>query len=144
MKSNLKYEVSQENQKFFSKEVKKLEEKMATSQSQPRKQSPVKKAVVNEENGENNWQAQHILIKELEDRIEKIEGFNVDLDKKFYSNMTSLKENWKEIGTEILESKKSLNKKFDDLRLDFIKLKNLKEFQFAPEKVEDEFKKKLA
>ena len=63
----------------------------------------MKKAVANEGGNENeNWQAQHILIKELESRIERIEEFNVDLDKKFYSNMTSLKENWKEIGTEIL------------------------------------------
>ena len=69
LKSNLKYEVSQENQKFFSKEVKKLEEKISTTESKPRKQSPVKKGVLNEENGESNWQAQHILIKELEERI---------------------------------------------------------------------------
>ena len=32
----------------------------------------------------------------------------------------------------------------DELRMEFIKLKTLKEFSIAPEKMEDEFKRKLA
>ncbi len=31
--------------------------------------------------------------------------------------MTTLKDSWKELGTELLENKKSLNKKFDDMRV---------------------------
>ena len=31
--------------------------------------------------------------------------------------MTSLKESWKELGTELLENKKSLNKKMDEIRV---------------------------
>lgn len=31
--------------------------------------------------------------------------------------MTSLKDSWKELGSELLENKKTLNKKFDDMRM---------------------------
>ena len=57
--------------------------------------------------------------------------------------MTSLKESWKELGSQMLENKKSLNKKFDDIRVEFLKLKTLKQFSIAPEKMEDQFKKRL-
>lgn len=39
------------------------------------------------------------------------------------------------MGEELLENKKSMIKKFDELRIDFIKLKGLKEFSIAPDKI---------
>lgn len=41
----------------------------------------------------------------------------VNFDKRFYENITSLKESWKEIGEDILETKKKLTAKQDELRL---------------------------
>lgn len=48
------------------------------------------------------------------------------MDKRIYNGLTSIRESWKELGAELLENKKSLTKKFDELRIDFIKLKGLK------------------
>lgn len=40
--------------------------------------------------------------------------------------MTSLKDSWKELGEEILDTKRKLIAKQDELKLDLIKLKGMK------------------
>lgn len=57
--------------------------------------------------------------------------------------MASLKDSWKELGEELLENKRKMMSKFDELKLDFIKLKSTKQFQGSPEQVEMSFKKKI-
>ena len=57
----------------------------------------------------------------------------VGFDKRFYENVTALKDSWKELGEDVLATKKKLTSKQDELRLELVRLKSLKEFQGAPE-----------
>ena len=57
----------------------------------------------------------------------------VGFDKRFYQNVTPLKHTWKELGEDVLATKKKLTSKQDELRLELVRLKSLKEFQGAPE-----------
>jgi len=51
--------------------------------------------------------------------------------------MTSLKDSWKEIGEDILDTKRRLTSKQDELKLELIKIRGIKEFQGAPEEIEE-------
>lgn len=42
--------------------------------------------------------------------------------------MTALKENWKELGEDVLETKKKLTSKHDELRLELAKVRVIREF----------------
>jgi len=57
--------------------------------------------------------------------------------------MTSLKDSWKEIGEDILDTKRRLTSKQDELKLELIKIRGIKEFQGAPEEIEENFKNRL-
>jgi hypothetical protein len=53
----------------------------------------------------------------MEAKIGKFEEFSVNVDKRFYENMTSLKDSWKELGEEVLDTKRKLIAKQDELKL---------------------------
>ena len=57
--------------------------------------------------------------------------------------MNSLKDNWKQLGEDVLQTKKKLTAKQDELRLELVKVKGIKEFTGAPEDYEQTFKSKL-
>ena len=76
---------------------------------------------------ENHFSEEWVLkIKELEERGAKTEDFIVSFDKRFYENMSALKESWKELGEDMLETKRRLGAKQDEMRLELIKIKGLK------------------
>lgn len=52
---------------------------------------------------ENHFTEEWVIrIKEQEEKIGKIEEFMVNFDKRFYENMGALKDNWKELGEDML------------------------------------------
>lgn len=57
--------------------------------------------------------------------------------------MTSLKDSWKELGQDVIDTKRKLTAKQDELKLQLIKIKGIKEFDGAPENLEQTFKTKL-
>lgn len=72
-------------------------------------------------------------LEELKVKVEQLTEFRNELDKRFSENFSSLKASWQELGSELLDNKKALNKKFEELTIDLIKLKNLAEFKPLPE-----------
>ena len=132
IKQDIKYQVSQDSQKSIMKEGKRIDESIKTLQKKitsgaiqvsgkvnpQQSTSEDKKQEEGEGEGEGkNWQQQHEFMKGIESRVQKLEDFSIGVDKRFYNSMTSLKESWKELGAELLENKKTLNKKMDDLRI---------------------------
>jgi hypothetical protein len=79
----------------------------------------------------------------MEAKSAKVEEFLVTFDKRFYENMTALKESWKELGEDILQTKRKLGSKQDELRLELIKIRSTKEFEGSPKDYEETFKTKL-
>ena len=132
IKQDIKYQVSQDSQKSIMKEGKRIDESIKTLQKKitsgaiqvsgkvnpQQSTSEDKKQEEGEGEGEGkNWQQQHEFMKGIESRVQKLEDFSIGVDKRFYNSMTSLKESWKELGAELLENKKTLNKTMDDLRI---------------------------
>lgn len=155
MKTDLKFEVAQDNMKLMARETKRIEDSLKAIQKKivpnngianlsPAPIGNLSPAPIASSGNGESWQEQHEFMKGLESRVEKLEDFSINVEKRNYNGMTSLKESWKELGTELLEHKKMLNKKLDEVRMELIKLKNLKEFSVAPGKVEEEFQRKLA
>ena len=50
----------------------------------------------------------------------------MNVDKRMYESMSSLKESWKELGEEILDTKRKLTSKQDELRAELIKIRGIK------------------
>ena len=155
MKTDLKFEVAQDNMKLMARETKRIEDSLKAIQKKivpnngianlsPAPIGNLSPAPIASSGNGESWQEQHEVMKGLESRVEELEDFCINVEKRNYTGMTSLKESWKELGTELLEHKKMLNKKLDEVRMELIKLKNLKEFSVAPGKVEEEFQRKLA
>ena len=44
--------------------------------------------------------------------MEELSEFRTEMDKRFSENFNSLKGSWKDLGSELLDNKKVLNKKF--------------------------------
>ncbi len=58
--------------------------------------------------------------------------------------MSSLKDSWKQFGEDVLETKRKLTAKQDQLKLQLLKLKAIKQFQGSPEEMEETFKTKIS
>ena len=52
-------------------------------------------------------------LEELKEKVDELTEYRTELDKKFSDNFNSLKGSWKDLGSELLDNKKILNKKFE-------------------------------
>lgn len=157
LKKNVVYEVSKENQKYFAKEAEKLEKKLKLAQQQedrrgdrnrpalrPASREKEPKAYLEAGPPESHFSEEWALkIREMEGKLNKYEEYVISFDKRYYENMTALKESWKELGEDMLESKRRLAARQDELKLELLKVKGLREFEGAPQDVEESFKNKL-